>query len=77
MLLLANAKDERKAIEALQEQINNLTPKNDYPGHAQEQIYKQLQDIEKYIHMFEKLQDNRKTGQLDNQTKHVLDPIWN
>lgn len=25
--LLANAKDERKAIEALQEQINNLTPK--------------------------------------------------
>lgn len=51
--------------------------KNDYPGHAQEQIYKQLQDIEKYIHMFEKLQDKRKTGQLDNQTKHVLDPIWN
>ena len=75
--LLANAKDERKAIEILQEQINNLTPKIDYPGHAKEQIYKQLQDIEKYIQMFEKLQDKRKTGQLDNQTKHVLDPIWN
>ena len=74
--LLANAKDERKAIEILQEQINNLTPKIDYPGHAKEQIYKQLQDIEKYIQMFEKLQDKRKTGQLDNQTKHVLDPIW-
>ena len=76
-MLLTNAKGERRAIEILQEQIDKLTPPVDYPNHAKEQLEKQLQDIEKYIRMFEKLQDKRKTGQLDNQTKHVLDPVWN
>ena len=76
-MLVTNAKGERRAIEILQEQIDKLTPPVDYPNHAKEQLEKQLQNIEKYIHMFEKLQDKRKTGQLDNQTKHVLDPIWN
>lgn len=75
--LLANANDERGAIEALSEQLKKLhTQKQEYIGHAKEQVEKQFKSLEKYILMFEKLQADRKMTSLNNHSKHVLDDVW-
>lgn len=75
--LLANANDERGAIEALSAQLKKLhEQKQEYIGHAKEQVEKQFKSIEKYILMFEKLQADRKMTSLNNHSKHVLDDVW-
>lgn len=74
---LENAQDEREAIESLKSEFTRLiNNKHEYKGHLLEQAENQLHIFEKYINMFEYLQSDRKAVKLNNQSKHVLDEIW-